>query len=460
MTTSTHDNTFHCFKTYDIRGQLSELTPALAYRIGLAFCQRFRPKKVAVGRDPRLSGPPLVKGLTLGLQAGGAEVTHLGLCGTEVVYFSCFSPKYEFDAGIMVTASHNPMDYNGMKMVGPNAVPCSGEDVRALEEMVKQIAPPSAEILDAALEVKEMDLSEDYLSHLCDMVKPESVGRWKVLCDSGNGAAGPWVEKLRTHYPQLTIELVNGEPDGSFPRGVPNPLLPENRNFTASEVVRSGADLGVAWDGDFDRCFLYDNEGNFVDSYYLIGPLAEYCLKQEPGAPVLYDPRLTWCTIESVKKLNGQPLLCRTGHVFLKQMMKETGAVYGGEMSGHHYFKEFGNCDSGMLPWLIILSVLKEKNISLQDLIEEAKRNFPISGEINRTVEDADRVLEKVRSEYQAEAIAASDIDGVSLEFEKWRFNLRKSNTEPLIRLNVESRGDEALVKEKTEELLGLIESI
>ena len=225
-------------------------------------------------------------------------------------------------------------------------------------------------------------------------------------------------------------------------------------------MVRSGADLGVAWDGDFDRCFLYDNEGNFVDSYYLIGPLAEYCLKQEPGAPVLYDPRLTWCTIESVKKLNGEPLLCRTGHVFLKQMMKETGAVYGGEMSGHHYFKKFGNCDSGMLPWLIILTVLKEKNISLQDLIEEAKQNFPISGEINRTVEDADRVLEKVRSHYEPQATTSSDIDGVSLEFGTWRFNLRKSNTEPLIRLNVESRGDETLVNEKTEELLGLIESL
>lgn len=451
---------FKCFKTYDIRGQLSELTPELAYRIGLAYCRLFQPKSVSVGRDPRLSGPGLVKGLTLGLMAGGAKVTDLGLCGTEVVYFSCFAPGYEFDGGIMVTASHNPMDYNGMKMVGKDAVPCSGEDVRKLEEMVKEIAEPETGVLNQKLEIETLDLADHYVRHICSLISPDEVGEWKVLCDAGNGAAGPWLEKLRSSYPSLDIKLVNGDPDGTFPRGVPNPLLPENREFTSSEVVRTGADIGVAWDGDFDRCFLYDNEGTFVDSYYLLGPLAEYCLQREPGAPVLYDPRLTWCTIESVNKLNGKPLLCRTGHVFLKQMMKQVGAVYGGEMSGHHYFKAFGNCDSGMLPWLIILKVLNDKGLTLRQLVEESESQFPISGEINRKVNDPDKVLSVIRDRFESDATSSSEIDGVSLEFAKWRFNLRKSNTEPLIRLNVEARGDRSLVDERTRELLELIESV
>lgn len=448
-----------CFKTYDIRGRIdSELTEQVAFRVGVAYSRLFRPGKVVVGRDMRLSSPALTKAVTAGLKHGGTEVLDLGLCGTEMVYFATFHGGH--DGGIMVTASHNPADYNGMKLVGEKGVPLIPEDLRRLEKTVLGDLQELTYDPRSASHAEGWDPAEDYLDNLCRLVPPDEVGRWKVLCDGGHGAAGPLLKRIQERYPSLELILRREEPDGTFPDGVPNPLLPENRRFTSAEVKASGADIGVAWDGDFDRCFLFDNEGEFVDSYYLIGPLAEFFLKRSPGKPILYDPRLTWCTIDRVQELGGVPTLCQTGHVFFKQAMKATGALYGGEMSGHHYFRDFGNCDSGMLPWLVMLRLLKAKGSDLHSLVARSREKFPISGEINRSVDDADRVLELIRERYRDRALTHDDIDGVSYEFSEWRFNLRKSNTEPLIRLNVESRGSVPLMREKTAEILEFVEQV
>lgn len=443
-----------CFKTYDVRGRVDELNEDLAFRIGVAYGEMIRPNRVAVGRDMRLSSPALSSALIAGLEATGVKTYDLGLCGTECVYFACFDGP--LDGGIMITASHNPADYNGMKLVGEAGRPLVPSQLRELERRALEERDWPAR---AERRAETLDISEGYLDLICRLVPPGSVQPFKVLCDGGDGAAGPWVEKLAARYPQLRLELVRGKPDGNFPHGVPNPLLPENRQFTAEAVRRAGADLGVAWDGDFDRCFLFDHRGEFVDSYYLIGLLAEYFLKAEPGAPILYDPRLTWCTIDRVRARGGQPILSQTGHVFLKDKMRETGAVYGGEMSGHHYFRDFGNCDTGMLPWVVLLRLLSDKQKTLAELVAEAQQAYPISGEINRRVDDADFVLEAARREFSPGSVTGHDLDGVSLEFEDWRFNLRKSNTEPLIRLNVESRGSRELVEQKTELLLDFIEN-
>ena len=444
------------FKAYDIRGRIpDEINDDLAYDIGRAFAAFVKPKKVAVGYDIRLSSPQLAKALKRGLMDVGVDVLDIGLWGTEGSYFATASEK--LDGGIMVTASHNPPDYNGMKFVREEARPISADtglmDMRRLIETGKlpaKAAKPGSE--------RPLDIRGKYLEHLLSYVQGARLKKLKVVVNPGNGGAGLIIDALE---PKLPFEFVkvNTKPDGSFPNGVPNPMLEENRAATADVVRRSRADVGLAWDGDYDRCFFFDETGQFIEGYYLVGLLAETFLKQEPGARIVHDPRLTWNTLDIVRRHGGTPVLCKSGHAFIKQKMREVDAVYGGEMSAHHYFRKFTYCDSGMIPWLLVLAVICERGAPLSALVGERMRLFPASGEINRRLAtDAKSILARVRSHYEGEAQSIDLTDGLSMEFGTWRFNLRGSNTEPLVRLNVEARGSAELMREKTAQVLKVVD--
>jgi phosphomannomutase/phosphomannomutase/phosphoglucomutase len=443
-----------CFKAYDIRGRIpSELNDDLAYKIGQAYVAFVKPKTVAVGRDIRQSSDQLRKALIRGLNDSGCDVADIGLCGTEGVYFATFADGY--DGGIMVTASHNPPDYNGMKFVREQSRPISADtglkDMQALIE--NQRLPPAAARRGTT---RAVDTSRQYLEHLLGYVKGAKLKPLKVVVNAGNGGAGLIVDQLEKHLPFQFIKL-NHEPDGSFPNGVPNPMIEANRASTIAAIRHHGADVGLAWDGDYDRCFFFDETGGFIEGYYLVGLLAEAFLKRYPGSKIVHDPRLTWNTIDLVRRLGGEPVLCKSGHAFIKQKMREVDAVYGGEMSAHHYFRDFAYCDSGMIPWLLTLAVMSERNMSLSQLVGDGS-DWSASGEINREISDPRAVLARAQQHYQQQALAVDFTDGLSMEFEQWRFNLRGSNTEPLVRLNVESRGSEALMRDKTAEVLRLID--
>ena len=445
----------NAFKAYDIRGRIpEEINEPLAYDIARAYYALVKPKRVAVGYDIRLTSPHIAAALRRGLTDCGADALDIGLWGTEAVYFATFA--YELDGGIMVTASHNPSDYNGMKFVRGEARPVSSDtgldDMRAMIEAGRLPGRSAVPGIESRLDVREM-----YLEHLLGYVDRGRLRKLKVVVNPGNGGAGLVIDQLEPHLPFEFIK-VNHAPDGTFPNGIPNPMLEENRAATADAVRRTGADVGLAWDGDYDRCFFFDERGRFIEGYYLVGLLAEVFLKREPGGRIVHDPRLTWNTLDIVREHGGQPVLCRSGHAFIKQKMREVDAVYGGEMSAHHYFRSFSYCDSGMIPWLVALQVIAERG-PLSELVGERMRRFPASGEINRRLtEDATSILERVRKRYQSEAISVDLTDGLSMEFREWRFNLRGSNTEPLVRLNVESRGSEALMREKTAEVLQRID--
>ncbi|MFH0785346.1 MAG: phosphomannomutase [Pseudomonadota bacterium] len=443
------------FKAYDIRGKVpDELNPELATKIGKAFASVYALKKVAVGRDIRLSSLALTEALASGLRAMGADVLDMGLCGTEELYHAAFSMEADgVDGGVVVTASHNPADYNGMKFVVGGARPVTGEF--GLQEMARLIIddrlPNSAPMPGKLV---PLDIKDAYVRHLLGYVDAEKLQPLKIVVNGGNGCAGPIIDRLEGYLPFQFIK-VHHEPDGSFPHGVPNPLLPENRDETARAVLENGADIGVAWDGDFDRCFFWDEKGNFIEGYYIVGLLAREMLKSEMGAKILFDPRLTWNTLEQVKMSGGVPIMTRTGHAFIKERMRLEDAIYGGEMSAHHYFRDFGYCDSGMIPWLLVASLLSREGVKLSELVADRMAAYPVSGEINRRVVDPDGVIARIEEKY---GDGERDYtDGLSVAFERYRFNIRKSNTEPLLRLNVESRGDVSLLREKTEELLALI---
>ena len=443
-----------CFKAYDIRGRIpTELNETLAYQIGQAYAAFVKPKNVAVGRDIRATSQTLSAALIRGLNDTGVNVSDIGLCGTEGVYFATFSEG--LDGGIMVTASHNPPDYNGMKFVRAGSRPISADtglmDMRALIEGAR--LPPRATHPGAA---RPLDMNRKYLEHLLGYVKGAKLRRLKVVVNAGNGGAGLVVDQLEPHLPFEFIK-VHHNPDSSFPNGVPNPMIEANRNSTIEAMRHSGADIGLAWDGDFDRCFFFDEHGGFVEGYYLVGLLAEAFLKRFPASRIVHDPRLTWNTIEIVKRFGGEAVMCRSGHAFIKQRMREVDAVYGGEMSAHHYFREFSYCDSGMIPWLLVLAVMCDTGKTLGELVGARQRLFPVSGEINREIADASAAMARVQSQYADAAVAVDFTDGLSMEFEQWRLNLRGSNTEPLVRLNVESRGNEALMRERTAEVLQLM---
>jgi phosphomannomutase len=444
-----------CFKAYDIRGRVpDELNPALAVKIGRSFAAVYNLKKVVVGRDIRLSSEELVQALISGLRDMGADVLDLGLCGTEEIYHAAFSMETAgVDGGVIVTASHNPADYNGMKFVVKGARPVTGES--GLKEMARLIVADSIpEPAAKPGKLQRIDNKGNYIRHLLGYVDTKKLQPLKIVVNSGNGCAGPIVDLLAAHLPFQFVR-VHHEPDGTFPHGVPNPLLPEKRAETTRVVREHRANLGIAWDGDFDRCFFWDEKGNFIEGYYLVGLLAQEMLKKDPGGKILYDPRLTWNTEEIVQQAGGVAVMTRTGHAFIKERMRRENAIYGGEMSAHHYFRDFGYCDSGMIPWLLVAALLSAEGKHLSELVADRMAAFPVSGEINNRVDDPESIIARIEEQYGAGI--KDDTDGLSLAFADYRFNIRKSNTEPLLRLNVESRGNAALLQEKTKELLQLI---
>jgi phosphomannomutase/phosphomannomutase/phosphoglucomutase len=447
---------FTAFKAYDVRGRIpDELNIDMARDIGRAYAAFVKPKRVVVGRDIRASSDELCAALTAGLTASGVDVLDIGLCGTEGVYFSTFDEQV--DGGIMVTASHNPPDYNGMKFVREGSRPISADTgLNAIRDLIAGGAlPPSAA---TAGKVTRVDVRRKYINHLLSYVDRSKLRKLKVVCNAGNGGAGLVVDLLEPHLPFEFVKL-HHTPDSSFPNGVPNPMLIDNRKSTAELVRRSGADVGLAWDGDFDRCFFFDETGSFIEGYYLVGLLAEFFLKRQPGGRVVHDPRVMWNTIDIVKSLGGEPVLCKSGHAFIKQKMREVDGIYGGEMSAHHYFRDFAYCDSGMIPWLTVLQIISETGKPLSSLVGERIAKFPSSGEINNRVPDGKAAIAAVQARYERDAKGIDFTDGLSIDLGDWRLNLRASNTEPLIRLNVESRGDAKLLEDKTHEVLELLKA-
>jgi phosphomannomutase len=445
--------TITCFKAYDARGRVpEELNEDIAYRIARAYADFVQPRRVAVGRDIRLSSADLMQAVVRGLVDSGVDVVDIGIGGTELVYFATF--HLELDGGIMVTASHNPPDYNGMKFVREGSRPISADtglkEIRALAE--------ANEFSDADSNgsVSERDIFPDYIDHLLSYIDAEQLSPLKIVVNAGNGGAGPIVDLLEPHLPFDFVKL-HHEPDGTFPNGVPNPMVEENRQSTIDRVRETGADLGIAWDGDYDRCFFFDGQGRFIEGYYIVGLLARAFLENSPGEGVVHDPRLTWNTLEVIEQGGGKAIQSKSGHAFIKQTMREHDAAYGGEMSAHHYFRDFSYADSGMIPWLLVAGIMSKTGKSLAELVDERMTLFPASGEINRTVDDASEVLKRAEDLYAKDAIAVEHVDGISVEFADWRFNMRASNTEPLVRLNVESRSDPDLMRKKTEELLAVM---
>jgi len=448
-----------CVTAYDIRGRVpDELDENISARIGCAFAEQFAARRLVIGRDMRLSSPSLVQALTTALTARGVDVEDIGLCGTEEMYHAVFSGEARgIDGGIMVTASHNPADYNGMKLVQRGARPVSGDS--GLEEIAARAVDDAWWQGGMGVDITPGQVIQGgdksaYIRHLLSLVDRDALRPMTLVVNSGNGCAGPVLDLLEEHLPFRFIRL-HHEPDGTFPNGVPNPLLPEKREVTAAAVREHGADMGIAWDGDFDRCFLYDESGRFIEGYYIVGLLGVAMLQQDPGATILHDPRLIWNTQEMISAAGGRPIVTRTGHAFIKERMRELDAVYGGEMSAHHYFRDFGYCDSGMLPWLLVCQLLAAKECRLSEMVDGCMKAYPVSGEINSRVKDPDAVIRLVEQRY---ADGEKDYtDGFSASFPEYRFNLRRSNTEPVLRLNVETRGDTSLLEEKTNELLALI---
>jgi phosphomannomutase len=447
--------TLTCFKAYDIRGRVpGELDTALARRIGQAYATFLKPQRVVVGHDIRLSSSELTRALTTGLNDAGVEVLELGLCGTEEVYFATF--HLQADGGIMITASHNPADYNGMKLVRQGARPVSGDT--GLREIARLAATGKLQPAPQPGTRTRIENRGAYIDHLLSYVDTAALKPLRLVTNAGNGCAGPVLDLLEKRLPFSMIKIQH-EPDGTFPNGVPNPLLPENREITARAVREQGADLGIAWDGDFDRCFFFDEQGNFIEGYYLVGLLAEAILARHPGARVIHDPRLVWNTVDVVRGAGGIPVMSKTGHAFIKERMRAEDAVYGGEMSAHHYFREFAYCDSGMIPWLLIAELLSRSGRPLSTLVADCMAAYPVSGEINSRVADPDAAIRRIEEHFAAVIGDRDYTDGLSFTAEKFRFNLRKSNTEPVLRLNVETRGDRGLLAEMTAELLELIRS-
>ncbi|WP_312972226.1 phosphomannomutase CpsG [Atlantibacter sp.] len=451
-----------CFKAYDIRGKLDvELNEAIAARIGRAFGEYLKPKTVVVGGDARLTSEPLKLALASGLQDAGVDVLDIGMAGTEEIYFATF--HLNVGGGIEVTASHNPIDYNGMKLVREGARPVSGDsglrDIQRLAE-ANDFPPVNPE---ARGSYQKIDIRAAYLDHLLTYVDVKNFQPRTLVINSGNGAAGPVIDALEARLQALNIPLrfvkVHNTPDGHFPNGIPNPLLPECRADTRDAVMHHGADMGIAFDGDFDRCFLFDENGQFIEGYYIVGLLAQAFLEKHPGAKVIHDPRLSWNTVDVVTEAGGTPVMSKTGHAFIKERMRAEDAIYGGEMSAHHYFRDFAYCDSGMIPWLLVTELLCTSGKTLSQLVSDRMAAFPASGEINNTLAEPASAIARVKDHFAARALEVDHTDGISMSFADWRFNLRSSNTEPVVRLNVESRGDAALMQARTRDILALLKA-
>ena len=447
--------TIDCFKAYDVRGQIpSQLSADVCYRIGNAMAEFLDGESIVVGRDMRLSSKEFSDAVIQGLVDAGVDALDIGLCGTEMVYFA--TSFLGADGGVMVTASHNPADYNGLKFVREGARPISADtglvDIRRLAEADerKLAKKPGA--------VRQVDIFDDYIGHILGYIDVARLKPLKLLVNAGNGCAGIAIDGLEKHLPFEFIK-VNNEPDGTFPNGIPNPMLLENQAATADQVLAHKADMGIAWDGDFDRCFLFDENGKFIEGYYIVGLLAESLLEHHAGASVVHDPRLTWNTLEIVAQAGGEAVQSKSGHSFIKERMREVDAIYGGEMSAHHYFRDFSYADSGMIPWLLVAELISKTGKPLSRLVGDRIARFPASGEINRQVPDQALAIKTIRDRFEPEAVSVDETDGISLEFEDWRFNLRSSNTEPVIRLNVESRADKSLMEARVQEILSLLQA-
>lgn len=454
-----------CFKAYDVRGKLGdELNESIAYRIGRAYAQYLGAKRVVVGNDIRLTSESLKLAIARGMMDAGADVIDIGMAGTEEIYFAAF--HLDVDGGIEVTASHNPIDYNGLKFVGRGAKPISGDsglrDIQQIAESEKFNTIDKRGILSKHI------ILDDYIAHLMTYIQPGNLAPLKLVVNAGNGAAGHVIDAIELQFRTLNIPIefikIHHEPDGNFPNGIPNPLLPENRQATADAVLAHQADMGIAWDGDFDRCFLFDHQGEFIEGYYIVGLLAEAFLNKHPREKIIHDPRLTWNTIDIVEKAGGIAIQSKTGHAFIKERMRLENAIYGGEMSAHHYFRDFAYCDSGMIPWLLLTELVSTTKKTLSELVAERMRAYPCSGEINYTVTDTQAALDSVLAHYTSQTEGKwpqiDKTDGISIEFKEWRLNLRASNTEPLLRLNIESKTDEMLVKKRVLEIEALIKTV
>ncbi|MED5433054.1 MAG: phosphomannomutase CpsG [Pseudomonadota bacterium] len=447
-----------CFKAYDIRGRVGEeLDEDMAWRIGRAMSEQLRASRIVVGADMRLSSPALCNALSEGILSSGADVIDIGLSGTEEVYFG--TVYHQADGGVQITASHNPADYNGMKLVRAGACPISGDSgLFDIRDRVLANRFPDGQRRGQRLRRPD---KHPYIQHLLRLVDCQPLDGFCMVSNAGTGAIGPaldvLMEELACRGIHPLLHRYHDTPDGTFPNGVPNPLLPENRAETCEAVRQHGAQLGVAFDGDFDRCFFFDEHGDFVESYYIIGLLANTLLAGQPGGTIIHDPRLTWSTIDTVLEAGGHPMQSKTGHAFIKERMRRDNALYGGEMSGHHYFRDFHYCDSGILPWLHLARLLASSGQTLSSLVRDRAHRYPVSGEINFTVEDTQAALTRIREQYRHFALSEDNTDGVSLEFSDWRFNVRASNTEPLVRLNVETRSNPELLASKTRELSSLL---
>ncbi len=447
------------FGSYDIRGIYPDsVNQELAYRVGRVFPEIFNAKKIAIGHDIRLTGPTLSDALARGLTEAGADVFDIGQCGTEMIYFA--TGFNDFDGGIMVTASHNPKEYNGLKFVKKGVKPVSPKT--GLLDIKVAVSDESRDwsFRKATGTVYSLDILHDYIKRLLSYVDAKNLKPLKVVINTGNGSAGPIINEIEKFLPFEIIKIHNNA-NGFFPNGVPNPLLQDSRAETSKAVVENRADCGVAFDGDFDRCFLFDETGAFIEGCYMVGFLAEAFLKKNPGAKIVCEPRALWNTLDIIENLGGKEIICRSGHSYMKDALRAEDAIYGGEMASHHYFRDFYFCDSGMIPWLLILELLSQTDKKLSQIMGERIAKFPVSGEINTKVDSTDtvkKIMAHVEEIYGANGIV-SKIDGLSVDFPDWRFNLRGSQTEPYIRLNVESRGDKNLMESKRDELLKIIRS-
>lgn len=442
------------FKAYDIRGKVpGELNTDLAYKTGRAYCKLISAKKVVIGHDVRKSSEEISNALANGIMDSGADVIDIGLCGTEMIYFG--TPFLNADGGIMITASHNPPEYNGLKFVKKGSVPVGYDSgLNEVEMMIvkNQFDPPA----ENKGKLTQVDIMTEFIESLKKFYSKDKIKPYTVVVNAGNGCAGLALDKLEKDLPIKMIKIFN-EPDSDFPNGVPNPLLPQNRQPTIDAVLKNKADLGVAWDGDYDRCFFFDEKGNFIEGYYIVGLLAKSILKTSPGGKIVHDPRLIWNTVKVVEANGGEAVVSKSGHAFIKQKMREVNSVYGGEMSAHHYFRENYYSDSGMIPFLLVLQLMTLENKPFSQLVEEMVSEFPCSGEINTTVADPAAKIKEIDEKYTG---GEKDyLDGLSVDYGSWRFNVRMSNTEPILRLNVESKQDEELMKAKTGELLQIIQS-
>ncbi len=440
------------FKAYDIRGKVpSELNTDIAYKVGRAFVKLNNAKKVVIGMDVRVSSPELSKALANGLTDAGCNVIDLGLCGTEMIYFS--TPYFDADGGVMITASHNPPEYNGLKFVKKGSVPMGyASGLGEVEQMI--LNNDLGELATVKGKVENKDVMDAFIENLNQFYDANKMEPLKVVVNAGNGCVGPALDAIENKLPIKMIKVFH-EPDSSFPNGVPNPLLPENRQPTIDAIKKHNADLGVAWDGDYDRCFFFDENGDFIEGYYIVGLLAKSILRSFPGGKIVHDPRLIWNTLDVVEKAGGEAVVSVSGHAFIKEKMRQVNSVYGGEMSAHHYFRENAYSDSGMIPFLLVMQLITEEGKKLSELVGDMIQKYPCSGEINSTIDNPKAKIAEIKAKYSDGKM--DELDGISVEYDTWRFNVRISNTEPLLRLNVESKGNAELMKAKTEELLQLI---